>query len=61
MNRLKISAFTLTMGLSISVMATDYTNNPIRLDRDLNDNNSSESIKMQECVSRNTNDKILCD
>lgn len=61
MNRLKISTFKLTMSLSIGVMAADSTNNTIGSDRDLNGNNSRESIKMQEYVGKNEDDKILCE
>ena len=61
MTSLKMSVFTLAMSLNMSIMAADNTNNTTGSDRNLNDNNAGESMKMQNCAGKGGNDKLLCD
>ena len=50
---------TLVMGLSMGIMAADKINNTTGSDWNLNDNNASESMKMQNCAGKGGNDKLL--
>lgn len=47
------------MGLSMGIMAADKINNTTGSDWNLNDNNASESMKMQNCAGKGGNDKLL--
>ena len=50
---------TLVMDLSMGIMAADKINNTTGSDWNLNDNNASESMKMQNCAGKGGNDKLL--
>ncbi len=61
MDSLKLSVFTLAMSLSMSVLAADTTDNTKGSDRNLNSNNPNDLIRMQDCLGKNGNNKILCE
>lgn len=44
----------------MGLMVIDTTNNTKGLHRDLNGNKTSELLKMQQCVGKNADEKILC-
>lgn len=58
-NSLKMSVFTLAASLSMSVMATDATDNATGSDRNSNNLNASESMKMHNCAGKNADDTTL--
>ena len=43
----------------MGIMAADKINNTTGSDWNLNDNNASESMKMQNCAGKGGNDKLL--
>ena len=61
MNSLKISVFTLVLGLSMGAMAADNTNGTTRSDRNTDSRDTSDSMRMQDCSSKSGADKMLCE